>query len=79
GNNVAHANNKAPVVPSLVGASQDPSAWLKRDPGEALRFQTVGVGKPKEVSLIPLANLHHQRYTVYWKMMTPAEWDAQPH
>ncbi len=79
GNNVAHANNKAPVVPSLVGASQDPAAWLKRDPGEALRFQTVGVGKPKEVSLIPLANLHHQRYTVYWKMMTPAEWDAQPH
>ena len=64
GNNVAHANNKAPVVPALVGASQVPSAWLKRDPGEALRFRTVGVGKPKEVSLIPLANLHHQRYTV---------------
>jgi len=64
GNNVAHADNKAPLVPVLVGASQDPSAWLKRDPGEPLRFRTVGVVKPKDVSLIPLANLHHQRYTV---------------
>lgn len=78
GNNVAHSNDKAPAVPVLVGASQDPSAWLKRDPGEALRFRTAGVGKPKDVSLVPLANLHHQRYTVYWKMMTAAEWDAQP-
>jgi hypothetical protein len=32
--------------------------------------------KPNDVSLIPLANLHHQRYMVYWKTMTAAEWDA---
>ena len=73
GNNVAHANNKAPLVPVLVGASKDPSAWLKRDPGEPLRFRTVGVGKPTDVSLIPLANLHHQRYTVYWKIIPIGE------
>jgi hypothetical protein len=78
GNNVADANNKAPLVPVLVGASQDPSAWLKRDPGETLRFRTMGVAKPKDISLIPLANLHHQRYTVYWKTMSAAEWDALP-
>jgi len=68
-NNTAHSGDKAPPVPELVGASQNPSAWLKRDPGTPLRFRTVGVGKPMDVSLIPLANLHHQRYTVYWKTM----------
>jgi hypothetical protein len=78
GNNTAHADNKAPLVPVLVGASPDPSAWLKRVEGEPLRFSTVGVGKPKDVSLIPLANLHHQRYMVYWKTMSAAEWDALP-
>jgi len=72
-NHKAEAGNKAPPVPVLVGIGQDPAAWLKRDPGEPLRFRTVGVGKPEDVSLIPLADLHHQRYTVYWKTMPAAE------
>jgi len=39
---------------------------------------TLTVVKPKDVSLIPLANLHHQRYMVYWKTMSAGEWDALP-
>jgi hypothetical protein len=66
----AHSGALDPPVPVLlVEADQDPSSWLKRVPGETLRFQTVGVGKPNDVTLIPVADLHHQRYTVYWETM----------
>jgi len=76
--NTAHADNMAPPVPVLVVDSQAPSAWVKRVEGEGLRFRTVGVGKPRDVSLIPLCRLHHQRYTVYWKTMSSGAWDSRP-
>jgi DUF1680 family protein len=68
--NTSHAGNLAPPVPVLVVDSEEPSTWIKRVEGEPLKFRTSGVGKPKDVSLIPLANLHHQRYTVYLKRST---------
>ena len=71
----AHSGAMDPPVPVLlVDADQDPSAWVKRVPGETLRFETVGAGKPNDVTLIPLADLHHQRYTVYWETMAPGDW-----
>jgi len=76
--NTSHANNMAPPVPVLVGASDNPSDWIKPVEGEPLRFRTSRVGKPNDVSLIPLGNLHHQRYTVYWKTMSDAEWKDRP-
>jgi len=66
-NNGSHAGDKTPPVPVLAVASGDPSTWIERVEGEPLNFRTKGVGKPEDVSLIPLADLHHQRYTVYWK------------
>ena len=51
---------------------------LPRSRGETLRFKTVGVGKPNDVTLIPLADLHHQRYTVYWETMAPGDWKPAP-
>ena len=77
GNNVAHLGAKTPPVPVLVDAAADPATWLKREPGEGLRFRTTGVAKPQDVTLSPLAFLHHQRYTVYWKTMTAADYTAQ--
>ena len=62
----------------LVDANKDPSSWVKRVPGETLRFKTVGAGKPNDVTLIPLADLHHQRYTVYWETMAPGDWQPAP-
>jgi len=60
-----------------VDAAADPATWLKREPGEGLRFRTTGVAKPQDVTLSPLAFLHHQRYTIYWKTMTAADYTAQ--
>jgi hypothetical protein len=61
----------------LVAGSRDPSQWVKRTDDKALRFKTQNVGKPGDVSLIPLGLMHHQRYTVYWKFFTQAEWDKE--
>jgi len=71
----AHSGAMDPPVPVLlVDADQNPASWLERVPGEQLRFETVGAGKPNDVTLIPLADLHHQRYTVYWETMAPGDW-----
>ena len=76
--NTSHAGNMAPPVPVLVVDSEDPSTWIKRVEGESLKFRTSGAGKPEDVSLIPVANLHHQRYTVYWKTMSTEQWNSKP-
>ena len=39
--------------------------------GEPLHFRTVGFS-PKDVKLAPFFEVHFQRYTIYWKMITPA-------
>ena len=75
--NTSHAGNMAPPVPTLVVDSDDPSAWIKPVEGRPLKFRTSGVGKPKDVSLIPLGRLHHQRYTVYWKTMSAEKWNSR--
>ncbi len=75
----AHSGAMDPPVPVLlVDADKDPSSWVKRVPGKTLRFKTVGAGTPKDVTLIPLADLHHQRYTVYWKTVAPGDWRPAP-
>ncbi|MFO8012509.1 MAG: glycoside hydrolase family 127 protein [Phycisphaerae bacterium] len=78
--NLACAHNKqysgapVPMVPVLVTDAGDPASWVKRTVGEDLRFRTQNVGKPADVSLIPLHRMHHQRYTVYWRLLTQDEW-----
>jgi len=72
--NRQYSGDPVPPVPVLVTDSSDPASWVKRTGEKGLRFRTQNVGKPKDVSLIPLYELHHQRYTVYWKLFTQAEW-----
>ena len=72
--NKQHSGTPVPPVPVLVTDSREPASWVRRTDGKALRFQTQNVGKPQDVSLIPLHEVHHQRYTVYWRLLTPAEW-----
>ena len=75
----AHSGSMDPPVPVLlVNPSKDPASWVKRVPGRSLRFKTVGVGKPNDVTLIPVADLHHQRYTVYWETLPPGDWKPAP-
>ena len=72
--NKQYSGDPVPTVPVLVTDSKPPAAWVKRTDDKDLKFRTQNVGKPKDVSLIPLGEMHYQRYTVYWKLFTQAEW-----
>jgi len=72
--NKQYSGDPVPPVPVLVTDSRDPASWVKRIGDDELMFRTQNVGKPEDVSLIPLHKLHHQRYTVYWKLLTSAGW-----
>ncbi|HSH94332.1 MAG TPA: beta-L-arabinofuranosidase domain-containing protein, partial [Roseimicrobium sp.] len=63
-----------PAVPVLVSDSADPQSLFKKIDGESLEFVTNGTGKPADVRLQPLYRLHHQRYTVYWQLLSPTQW-----
>ena len=53
-------------VPSFVADSpEEVLHCVQRADDRKLLFQTVDVGHPTDVSLIPFYQLHHQRYSVY--------------
>ncbi len=55
-------------APIFQTNNPDPNTWIKPVDGKPLTFTTVNVGHPNDVTLIPLYQLHHERYTVYWKL-----------
>lgn len=58
-----------PAVPALVGDEQQVLAGIEPVAGQPLSFRTRGIGSPHDVELVPFAQLHHQRYTVYWRLL----------
>jgi DUF1680 family protein len=38
-----------------------------------LTFETVGIGRPRDVTLIPYHRLHHERYNLYWQLVDGGE------
>jgi hypothetical protein len=42
--------------------------------GRTATFQTAGLGEPRDVTLMPFYQLQHQRYSVYWNLMSPSAW-----
>jgi hypothetical protein len=50
-------------------------AKVKPVPGAAMKFRTEGIGRPRDVSLAPFYQISDQRYTVYWKVYSPDEWE----
>jgi DUF1680 family protein len=65
-----------PKVPVFVG---DPKTFLKkvRPTAQPLVFQTKSLGRPDDVTLVPFYLANHERYTVYWKLISEADWKAQ--
>jgi DUF1680 family protein len=68
----------APIeVPALVVADpQKLLASVKPIPGTPVAFRTEGIGRPRDTALVPFYKASDQRYTVYWNVYTPAEWDT---
>jgi DUF1680 family protein len=64
-------------VPTFVANSPaDVIGHVKPVAGKPLTFQTSGLGKPNDVTLIPLYKTFEPRYTVYWTIYNPTEYNA---
>lgn len=64
-------------IPALVAAERSPVDWLKPVPDRPGNFRSAGVGREKDVELVPLYRLHRRTYSVYWNLFTPAEWEKK--
>jgi len=65
-------------IPAFVVTEPDKLlAEVKPSPGAALQFTTSGLGRPHDVTLLPFYKMSEHRYTVYWKVYTPAEWERK--
>jgi len=53
-------------VPDIVADAGRPLAWVEPDPKQPLAFHAAGQSEP--FSMIPLYQVMHDRYAVYWKV-----------
>jgi DUF1680 family protein len=64
----AYLNVPAVVVPEIVSTSTNPANWLRPIPNEELAFKTHNAGPANGIVFRPLYAVHHQRYSVYWRI-----------
>ena len=64
-------------IPVFVTSEPDPNKWIKTIDAGALRFETVNIGTPSEVKMIPFNQTADEHYSVYWDVFTPQTWAAQ--
>jgi hypothetical protein len=55
-------------VPVLVGDARDLARRVRPVPGAPLTFESVRLGRPRDVRLVPFHRAAHERYTLYWKV-----------
>ncbi|HYT76841.1 MAG TPA: beta-L-arabinofuranosidase domain-containing protein [Vicinamibacterales bacterium] len=60
----------------VANSSADVIAHVKPVAGKPLTFRTSGLGQPNDVTLIPLYKTFEQRYTVYWTIYNPTEYET---
>jgi DUF1680 family protein len=68
---------KTPVIPAFVTDRVKLFAAITPVAGAPLTFRTSGVGQPGDVTLIPFYKASDMRYSVYWNVYTPAEWEKR--
>jgi|tagenome__1003787_1003787.scaffolds.fasta_scaffold20990088_13 DUF1680 family protein len=56
----------AKKVPEITADSSHPTAWIEPDPRQPLTFRAVG--QPEPFPLVPLNEILHDRYAVYWQV-----------
>ncbi|MFO7732225.1 MAG: glycoside hydrolase family 127 protein, partial [Candidatus Aminicenantes bacterium] len=66
-----------PTTPVLVTPETEAASWLKPAEGDPLTFRTEGVGRDRDVELVPFYRLHRRTYTVYWDILTPEKWEGR--
>jgi hypothetical protein len=67
--------NAAPVdVPILVRGDRALESSVVRAQDGALVFHTEGISHPLDMTLRPFWEISHDRYNVYWDVMTQSQW-----
>jgi len=66
-----------PDAPALVTADRSLLEWLKPLKDKSGEFRTEGVGRDRDVQLLPFYRLHRRTYAAYWDLFTPAEWEKR--
>lgn len=61
-------------VPVLLTEGRPVRDWVQPVSRATLTFKTEGVGRPRDVTLVPFFSLHDRRYTVYLDLFTEAAW-----
>jgi uncharacterized protein len=64
------ANMKSPPVPvpDIVSSSKNPADWLQPIPNAKLEFIVRNAGPANGIYFRPFYHVHHQRYSVYWRL-----------
>lgn len=65
--------------PMLVTDSKDPNDWIDRQTAGPLKFHLAGVVRPRSfdgLELIPFFRIHDARYMIYWRQLSPQEYDS---
>ena len=63
-----------PTTPVLVTAAASVGDWIKAAEGRPGVFRTDGVGRDRDVELVPFYRLHRRTYAAYWDIITPEKW-----
>ena len=58
----------AAAVPDITSSSANPADWLAPIPGASLAFKAHNAGAADGIVFRPLYEVHHQRYSVYWRI-----------
>ena len=67
----------APAAPVMVCDAAKLLTRVKPVSGQPLTFRTDGIGRPQDVTLIPFYQMHRQRYSVYWNLLSEEDWRTQ--
>ena len=68
GDKDAYLKSAAAPVPDIVSVSNNPADWLDPLPGDPSAFKMKNAGPANGIVVRPLFDLHHQRYSVYWRL-----------
>jgi DUF1680 family protein len=61
-------------IPVIVTTSGKPADWIKPIADKPGTFRTDGVGKSRDIELVPFYRLHRHVYMGYFDIYTPADW-----
>jgi uncharacterized protein len=65
------------VVPVFVTGDKLPAQWIKETAATPATFHTEGVGRDRDVDLVPFYREHRRTYAVYWDLFTQPQWDER--